>query len=576
MAGKIPQHFIDDLLARVDIVDVIDARVTLKKSGSNYMACCPFHNEKTPSFSVSQPKQFYHCFGCGANGSAIGFLMEYENLHFVDAIEMLAESVGMTVPRDEQAARRHDDSKPLYAVMEEVAALYRQALRESPDAIDYLKRRGLEGDIAKRYGIGWTPAQRDALQQTFPDAIDALTRCGMLTTGTDGKRAPYPRFRERIMFPIRDRRGRTIGFGGRVLDNTEPKYLNSPETPIFHKGSEVYGLYEARRAAQDANYVIVVEGYMDVVALAQAGVDNAVATLGTAANRQHSEMIFRVVPNIVFCFDGDRAGKQAAWRALQATLPLLEDGRDAHFLFLPDGEDPDSYVKEHGKAGFVELLGTRIPIVDQLYKHLAADVDMQSVGGKAQLSERARPLVQTIPRGVYKQLALQRLESLIGLPLGSDRAGAPAGRLAYGDRGHGSRHGSARNGGGGLTPMSRAVLLVLQFPDIVASQPAEAYEFDENLPGASVLIKLVGYCDAEPGISTARLLERFRGSGDEAAVRNLAVRSWWPDSRELDHDTAQQEFANCLTRLAEQSRPDPSAEVDAAARTGLLAVRRRR
>jgi DNA primase len=564
MAGKIPQHFIDELLARVDIVDVIDARVTLKKAGSNHMACCPFHNEKTPSFSVSQPKQFFHCFGCGASGSAIGFLMDYENMHFVDAVEMLAESIGMSVPRDEQAARRHDDSKPLYAVMEEVNNVYRRALRDAPEAIDYLKRRGLDGDIAKRFGIGWTPSDRDALQKQFPSSIDALIKCGILTTGSDGTRAPYPRFRERVMFPIRDRRGRTIGFGGRVLDNSEPKYLNSPETPIFHKGSEVYGLFEARRAAQDANFVIVVEGYMDVVALAQAGIDNAVATLGTAANRQHSEMLFRTVPNIVFCFDGDRAGKQAAWRALQASLPLLEDGRDAHFLFLPDGEDPDSYVKEHGKTGFDELLNTRIPIIDQLYAHLAADVDMNSVGGKAQLAERAKPLVNTIPRGVYKQLALQRLESLIGLSLGSARAGAPAKPV------------TRTAGGGGLTPMSRAVLLVLQFPDIVASQPAEAYEFDENLAGANVLMKLVGLCEAEPGMTTARLLERFRGTSDEPAVNNLAQRRWWPDGRELDSDTAEEEFAHCMSRLAEQSRPDPAAGVDAQARTGLLAVRRRR
>ncbi len=567
MAGKIPQHFIDELLARVDIVDVIDARVTLKKSGANHMACCPFHNEKSPSFSVSQPKQFYHCFGCGANGSAIGFLMEYENLHFVDAIEMLAESVGMDVPRDESAARKHDDLRPLYALMDEVSKFYQQNLREQPRAIDYLKGRGLDGEIAKRYGIGCTPTTRDALQQRFPEATDALTRCGLLTTGTDGRRTPYPRFRDRVMFPIRDRRGRTIGFGGRVLDDSEPKYLNSPETPIFHKGSEVYGLHEARRAVQDANFVIVVEGYMDVVALAQAGVDNAVATLGTAANRQHSEMLFRVVPNIVFCFDGDRAGRQAAWRALQATLPVLEDGRDAHFLFLPDGEDPDSYVKTHGKAGFDDLLGTRVPIVDQLYAHLSADVDMSSVGGKAQLAEKAKPLLQTIPRGVYKQLALRRLESLLGLSLGSERAGATP---------KASNQRQRAGGGGQLTPMSRAVLLVLQFPDLVATQPPEAYEFDEGLAGASVLMRLIGYCDADPATSTARLLERFRGSSDEAAVNNLAVRQWWPDGRELDRDTAQEEFANCLSRLADMSRPDPVDKVTAGNRTGLLAVPRRR
>ena len=582
MAGKIPQHFLDELLARTDVVDVIAARVTLKRTGSNHMACCPFHDEKTPSFSVSQPKQFYHCFGCGANGNAIGFLMEYEGMHFLDAVEALADAQGMAVPRDPNEARAADATKPLYALMDEVAALYRTELRNSPEAIDYLKRRGLDGETAKRFRLGWTGA-RDALTRAFPDRADDLVKVGMLGTNDPG-RPPYPRFRDRIMFPITDRRGRTIAFGGRTLDGTEPKYLNSPETPIFHKGQELYGLHEARKAVQDVGHVLVVEGYMDVVALARAGVDNAVATLGTAANRAHSEALFRVVPNIVFCFDGDRAGRAAAWRALQATLPVLEDGRDAHFLFLPDGEDPDSYVKAHGRDAFRALLGDKVPIVDQLYAHLATDVDLSGIGGLAQLAERAKPLVKTIPRGVYRELALQRLETLIGVPL---RDGAePRGPGAPGPSGPGGRPDA---GGGdrrrpddapaaerGLSPMSRAVLLVLQHPPVVATVAPDALEFDPEQRGADILGRLIGACERDPGITTARLLEPFRGTPDEAVVTTLATRPWWPDGRELAPDDAAAEFAHCMARLGAQARTSHASRVDPSRATGLMSVRRPR
>ncbi|NND92446.1 MAG: DNA primase [Granulosicoccus sp.] len=567
MAGQIPQHFIDDLLAKVDIVDVIDQRVTLKKSGSNYSACCPFHNEKTPSFTVSQSKQFYHCFGCSANGNAISFLMEYEGMHFVDAIESLADSVGLDVPRDQQAAQQRDDSKPLYALMASIASFYQAELRKSPEAIDYLKARGLSGDTARRFGIGYVPDGWDGLQKQFPGEEAALLKTGMLIKGDAGKR-PYQRFRHRIMFPIRDRRGRVIGFGGRVLDQQEPKYLNSPETPLFHKGSELYGLYEARKAAQDATTAIVVEGYMDVVVLAQHGIDNAVATLGTAANQQHSEMLFRTVPNIVFCFDGDRAGRAAAWRALTATLPCLTDGHDAHFLFLPDGEDPDSLVRSRGAAGFRDLMSSRTPIIDYLYEHLASDLDMRGIGGKAMLAEKAKPLLATIPKGVYRQLALRRLEVLIGLPLGSEHAG-PSSTTATGAH----RILAARDAG--LTPMSRAVLLCLQHPAVVRAVPADDYEINPELPGADVLLKLIGFCDSDPGITTARLLERFRDGKQYAYLVKLAGKSYYPDARELDEMTAVNEFVHCIARLRERSRKNLTDKVELSARTGLLGLRRR-
>jgi DNA primase len=562
MAGQIPQHFIDDLLAKVDIVDIIDRRVSLKKSGTNYSACCPFHNEKTPSFTVSQTKQFYHCFGCSANGNAISFLMEYESMHFVDAIETLADSVGMEVPRTAQSSQAGDSTKPLYSLMEAVADYYVAELRKSPEAIEYLKARGLDGATAKRFSIGYVPEGWDGLQVQFPNDETALLKTGMLIRGDGGKR-PYQRFRNRIMFPIRDRRGRVIGFGGRVLDNQEPKYLNSPETPLFHKGSELYGLYEARKAAQTAGIAIVVEGYMDVVALSQNGIDNVVATLGTAANQQHSETLFRTVPTIAFCFDGDRAGKAAAWRALCATLPCLQDGRDAHFLFLPDGEDPDSIVKAHGAAGFNDLLATRIPIIDYLFQHLAIDIDMHSIGGKALLAEKAKPLLATIPKGVYKQLALRRLEALIGISLASDRAGATptAPPKPQADS--------------GLTPMSRAVLLCLQYPEVVQSVPADDFDISPSLPGADVLLKLIAYCDSDSAISTARLLERFRGSDRHAYLVKLATKHYYPDGRELAPDAAAIEFAHCIQRLRERSQQTLADKVALPNKVGLLGLRRR-
>ncbi|MFK8075144.1 MAG: DNA primase [Granulosicoccus sp.] len=564
MAGKIPQHFIDDLLAKVDIVDVIDQRVSLKKSGSNYGACCPFHNEKTPSFTVSQTKQFYHCFGCSANGSAISFLMEYEGMHFVDAIESLAESVGMEVPRDAKATQVRNDSKPLYTLMESIASFYTAQLRQSPEAIEYLKARGLSGETAKRFSIGYVPDGWDALQKHFPNEEAAMLKTGMLIQGDNGKR-PYQRFRNRIMFPIRDKRGRVIAFGGRVLDKQEPKYLNSPETPLFHKGQELYGLYEARKSGQDAGMIIVVEGYMDVVALAQHGIQNSVATLGTAANQQHSEILFRTVSNIVFCFDGDRAGRAAAWRALTATLPCLQDGRDAHFLFLPDGEDPDSVVKAGGAASFNDLLAYRIPIIDYLYQYLSSDLDMSGIGGKAQLAEKAKPLLATIPKGIYKQLALRRLETLIGLSLGSEKVGSrtPASR-------------PPRNqGDAGLTAMSRAVLLCLQYPSVVQTIAPDDYDVNPELPGADVLLKLIAYCDSTPDITTARLLERFREGQNHAYLVKLATKPYYPDGRELDQSSAELEFAHCIGRLKERSQQKLADRVAPSARTGLLGLKRR-
>ena len=562
MAGQIPQPFIDDLLSRIDIVDVINQRVSLKKSGSNYTACCPFHNEKTPSFSVSQTKQFYHCFGCSENGNAIGFLMAYDNMHFVDAIETLAESIGLDVPRDEKAKRLHNDSRPLYALLDEVSKHYQAALKDDENAIEYLKKRGLSGEIAKQYAIGFAPDGWDGLNKAFPKNEADLIKTGMLIKNDKGR--TYQRFRNRIMFPIRDRRGRVIAFGGRVLDNEEPKYLNSPETPLFHKGSELYGLYEARKSAQELGTVVVVEGYMDVVALAQHGIENAVATLGTAANQQHSDILFKLVPNIVFCFDGDKAGRSAAWRALQATLPCLTDGHDAHFLFLPDGEDPDSVVTQGGAAGFNDLLTSRQSIIDFLFAHLSINLDLTSIGGKATLADKAKPLLETIPKGVYKQLATRKLEKLIGLSLGSERAGA--------SRPTAKKQNNAPNNLQNLTAMSRAVLIALQHPAVIHEVNIEQFKIDTSVRGAEVLQAIISYCQQTPQITTARLLERFRESANFAYLNSLAIKPYWPDNRELDAETATIEFAHCLEQLHQRTLKTHAQQVDASARKGLLSV----
>src|SRR6185436_11624802 len=358
----IPNDFIQTLLTRVDIVDVIDRYVPLKKAGANYAACCPFHSEKTPSFTVSPGKQFYHCFGCGAHGTAIGFLMEYGGKSFPDAVEDLARQAGIEVPHEERAgdAERRGLAQDLTALMLDAAKFYRAQLKDAPRAIDYLKQRGLTGAIAARFGVGYAPDAWQPLAATF-DRYDnaALETAGLVIAGEGGKR--YDRFRDRIMFPIHDSRGQVIGFGGRVLGEGEPKYLNSPETPLFSKGRELYGLFLARQAIREAGTVVVVEGYMDVVALAQHGVDYAVATLGTSTTPTHVQKLFRQSDRVIFCFDGDAAGRKAAWRALENTLPVLADGKNAAFMFLPDGEDPDDFVRRRGKVAFEELANQATP-----------------------------------------------------------------------------------------------------------------------------------------------------------------------------------------------------------------------
>ncbi|MDA1064383.1 MAG: DNA primase, partial [Proteobacteria bacterium] len=406
MAGKIPQDFIDDLIARADIIEVIGRRVQLKKAGREFKACCPFHDEKTPSFTVSPGKGFYHCFGCGAHGTAIGFLMEFDHMSFVDAIESLANTMGVEVPRNEsdRPARRYDE---LFALTESVAKHWQGQLRAHKVGADYLAGRGIDDDTARRFGIGFAADGWSEILDKFgqtPEAAERLLATGLIIRKDNGKL--YDRFRERIMFPIRDQRGRCIGFGGRVIGDGEPKYLNSPETVLFHKGRELYGLFEARQALRHIDRLVVVEGYMDVVALARHGIDFATATLGTATTDEHLNRLFRLTDNVVFCFDGDRAGKAAAWRALENALPQIREGRQIRFVFLPDEHDPDSYVNEFGATAFVNAVDNGVALSDFLISELANQVDMQTVDGKARLAELARPLVNSIPAGVYRELLM--------------------------------------------------------------------------------------------------------------------------------------------------------------------------
>jgi len=392
----IPDSFKQDLLNRVDIVDLVERYVRLKKAGANFVACCPFHNEKSPSFTVSPSKQFYHCFGCGAHGNAISFVMEYQGMGYVDAVKELAESAGMKLPEYEKRGGATAPEGPdLYEFMQKAAHYYREQLKTAPVAIDYLKGRGLTGQVAAHFGIGYAPAGWQNLQSVYPDyAGKALKDCGLVIDGDGGRR--YDRFRDRIMFPIFNQRGSVIGFGGRVMGEGEPKYLNSPETPLFEKGRELYGLSQARAAIREAGRAIVVEGYMDVVALAQHGVEYAVATLGTATSATHVQKLFRQTDEIVFCFDGDAAGRRAAWHALEVSLPVLADHKAVKFLFLPAEDDPDSYVRAHGREAFETLIAAARPLSEFFLAELQGRVDMATPEGRSRLIHEAKPLLKRI------------------------------------------------------------------------------------------------------------------------------------------------------------------------------------
>ena len=519
----IPNDFIQTLLARVDIVEVIDHYVPLKKAGTNYAACCPFHSEKTPSFTVSPAKQFYHCFGCEAHGTAIGFLMEFAGKSFPEAVETLAREAGLEVPRNQRPgdSERREQTQSLASLMLDAAKHYRARLKESPQAIDYLKQRGLTGAIAARFGIGYAPDAWQPLAAAFAHYDDpALETAGLVIAGEGGKR--YDRFRDRIMFPIHDSRGQVIGFGGRVLGEGEPKYLNSPETPLFSKGRELYGLFLARQAIREAGAVVVVEGYMDVVALAQHGVLHAAATLGTATTPVHVQKLFRQSDRVVFCFDGDNAGRKAAWRALENALPVLADGKNASFLFLPDGEDPDDFIRKRGKAAFEALIDRAMPASEFLLSELSAQYPPTSAEGRAALLTAARPFLAEIAAPVLSALLRRRLAELTGLS-GDElrellRAGAPAnrGRRVPPDR---DANPDWRRS---LLPAKqgqrRAPSLVRELIQALLLQPelARAHALPQPADGSpegAALCELVVFCTASAqGLTTAGVFQHFSDS----------------------------------------------------------------
>lgn len=525
MSGLIPRPFIDQVLALTDIVTLIDERVPLKKAGKNFTACCPFHNEKTPSFSVNPTQQFYHCFGCGASGNAISFLMDFDRLDFVAAIEHLARQRGLIIPYEEQGNSKHKDTKvdktAAYPLLMQVAKLYQKQLKIHSNASDYLKARGLSGEIARHFGVGFAPDQWHFLSQQLPHNEALLADSGMLITKDDAKR--YDRFRHRIMFPIRDTRGRVVGFGGRVMNDEQPKYLNSPETPYFHKSSELYGLYEARLANRELRQLVVVEGYMDVLALAQCGITTAVAALGTATSTEHVEKMSRLTTNIVFCFDGDKAGRQAAWRALTHALPALRDGVALGFVFLPEGEDPDSYVRRYGRETFEHLLLEAQPLSRFLFAHLSEDCALHTAEGRAKLVDKVMPLLRQIPTSTLRDLLLDELIQLSKMPkkallrlllthVKSDDA-APAAlqtvqsyRLVQ-------------------SPMRVAIHLLLSCPRLANSIPTDlaAAVSQLDLPGASLLLSLIERCRDCPEATMATLLEAYRDQAEFTALLKLTA-----------------------------------------------------
>jgi len=557
VAGLIPQDFIDDLIDRIDIVEVIGRRVQLKKAGREYKAPCPFHNEKTPSFTVSPQKGFYHCFGCGAHGTALGFLLEYDRLEFPEAVEELAHIAGVTVPRDEQAERR-EPTAPVYETLAKAASIFQQELKNNQPAIDYLQGRGLSGETVRDFGIGYAPDSWDFLLRHFPDQEDV--RRNLLSAGLIAQRDSggyYDRFRERIIFPIRDGRGRVVAFGGRITGDGEPKYLNSPETSVFHKGRELYGLYEARRAARDVNSILVVEGYMDVVSLAGHGVNNAVATLGTATTIDHLKRLFRATRAITFCFDGDRAGRKAAWRALQTSLGEMREGRQVSFLFLPDGEDPDSLVRRVGLSGFQAAMEDTLTLSDYLFRELESQVDTATMDGRATLAELARPLVERVPEGIYKELLTDRLAQVVGL--GRDKlvqivATRPApvrrqGRVS-----------------GRPSLVRQAIEAILNHPGTVAKIELPAGLDAVQQKGMPLLLELIGIAQQKPEITPAGMLERFRDRPELPHLEALLA----GDSTITDVSEKDTHLSDCLQRIIDSSVQQRLADLVAKAQDSSL------
>ncbi len=571
MAGRIPQPFIDEIVARSDIVDIVGARIALKKSGREYKACCPFHSEKSPSFWVSPEKQFYHCFGCGAHGTVVGFLMQYEKLGFVEAVADLAERAGLEMPHEAQGAR-DPGSVDLYEIMGRAARFFEQNLADGERGREYLQRRGIDPPTSARFALGYAPDSWNALLNRFGSQEEErrrLLQVGLIierdTRGGSVQAGCYDRFRDRLMFPIRDARGRVLAFGGRIIDQGEPKYLNSPETPLFHKGRELYGLYEARQSRTDFKRLMIVEGYMDVVRLHQAGVTYAVATLGTATTQEHLHKIFRMTSELVFCFDGDRAGLQAAWRALENALPLARDGRELKFMFLPEGHDPDTLVAAEGADAFESRLKTALPLSEYLVQHLVTQVDLTHVDGRARLAALAAPLFGRMPDGIYRELLADRLAAEIRMPAarlkerlfaaapgsGGGGAGAPrrTSRPAVSMEPGDIRRSRMSAGRGNL--LKQAIALVLHHPAAARAVDRPEALSSVDKPGFAVLHELLEQAASMAQPSTAMLLERWRDRPEYTRLTELAME----DPMVAEAQGAARELQMAIEKLLEASGP---------------------
>jgi len=559
MAGRIPQAFIDEVVARSDIVEIIGARVPLKKAGREFKACCPFHNEKSPSFWVSPDKQFYHCFGCGAHGTSIGFLMQYEKMEFIDAVADLAQRAGLEMPR-EALGPREAGGPDLHGIMARIARFFEQNLADNARARKYVDARGIDVKTAANFALGYAPDSWDALLNRFgPQEEDRrqILQLGMIierdTRGGERAAGFYDRFRDRLMFPIRDSRGRVIGFGGRIIDQGEPKYLNSPETPLFHKGRELYGLYEARQARADFKRLMIVEGYMDVVRLHQAGITYAVATLGTATTQEHLNKIFRLTSEVVFCFDGDRAGRQAAWRALENSLPMARDGRELKFMFLPEGHDPDTLVAEEGSKAFESRLNTALPLSEYLIQQLETEVNLEHVDGRAKLKALAAPLFARMPEGIYREMLADRLAARVGMPAATlkksfvtgDPTRTPAGRPEL----PGRHRGRISVGRGNL--LTQAITLVLHHPAAAAAVTDPEALGNVDKPGVAVLKELLLQASTATSPSTAMLLERWRDRPEYGRLAELAM----ADPMVGEAEAAAKELRMAVEKLLEEYGP---------------------
>jgi DNA primase len=582
--ARIPDSFLDELLSRTDIVEVIEQRVPLKRAGREYQARCPFHDERSPSFTVSPNKQFYHCFGCGAHGTAIKFLMEYDRMEFLDAVEELAQRAGMQVPREPTRtgpgpSGEHDG---LYAALDAAAKLFQRNLASSERAKDYVARRGIDAASVQRFGIGYAADGWDGLKNalgTDERRLSLLDKVGLLSKSDQGK--VYDKFRDRIMFPIRDRRGRVIAFGGRVLEKDDgPKYLNSPETSLFHKGRELYALYEARQANSKLARLIVVEGYMDVVSLFQYGVTQAVATLGTATTKDHAELLFRNAADVFFCFDGDRAGRAAAWRAAESVLPRMRDGRQAFFLFLPDGEDPDTLVRKEGLDGFERRLKEAMPLSEFFFAELSKDVNLGGLEGKARLAERAKPLLAGIPDGAFRDLMYGALAERTGVRIGPAAAGAPPAP----EPPPSTRAERPRPGAGPKRSLVRtAIALVVQRPALVhAMQPPYLFGVLRQ-PGVPLLMELIDLVRGRPDIATGGILEHFAEREERTALEKLSMmefpappEAWTAEFLDALEQLNRQTLQQRIDELLEKQSQGPLAEHEKTELREALASKARR